>query len=315
MMNANPNPEAIAPITAPPSNTVLIANPRAGHGKGAKMIERARARLCAAGLDPEVRETTAPAHGTVLAAQARDADLVIALGGDGTLHEVVNGLFREGQPPRAALAILPAGTGNSFLRDFGIVSFEQALDRLISGTERRVDVGRFTCATPEGPRSGVFVNLIGAGFIADVCAVSQRKYKGMGAAGYVWGTLATLPALKAQMVRVTIDGVTEVRPLTMATLCNSRYTGGAMLVAPTAALDDGRLDLITAGPIGRAGLAALLPRLFQGGHLRHPAFAARLAATVTLDADPPLPLMIDGEPYGQTPLEVSMLPRALCLRI
>src|SRR5437867_3913431 len=91
-------------------NAVLIANPRAGHGKGARLIEQARTRLRAAGLEPVVHETTAPGHGRVLAEQFRDAVLVIALGGDGTLHEVLNGLFRHDQPPRAALGILPAGT-------------------------------------------------------------------------------------------------------------------------------------------------------------------------------------------------------------
>jgi YegS/Rv2252/BmrU family lipid kinase len=234
--------------------TVLIANPRAGHGKGARMLKRAVGRLRAAGRDPEIHETTAPGHATALAAQARDADLVIALGGDGTLHEVLNGLFVEGQPSRAALAVLPAGTGNSFLRDFGITEFEQALGRLLCGSERRVDVGRFTCSTPEGTRTGVFISLIGVGFVAEVCTVVQRKYKGMGAASYVWGALATLAALRPWTVRLTLDGITEQKTLTMAALCNSRYTGGAMLAAPTASLEDGRLDIITAGPISRAGL-------------------------------------------------------------
>ncbi len=309
----------------------MVVNPAAGGGKGRRRAPAILARLEAALGTLEVHETERAGHATELARAAvrTGAARVIAVGGDGTVHEVLQGLLGETAPgdrrrlaagsrrspgtsaggrPATALGVVPVGTGNSFLRDFGVDSSEEALRRIAFGKRRPVDVGRFEARGA----SGWFLNLLGAGFIADVAETTNRVFKPLGPSGYVAGVLAKLAALPRPETTIVVDGRTVFDgKLAMAAVCNSQYTGGRMWMAPNASADDGQLDIIAAGDLGRMELLRVFPSLFLGTHVSHPKVRIYRGTRVRIESVVERHLMPDGEVRGTTPVEVRMLPKAI----
>lgn len=298
-----------------PREWSLIVNPAAGRGEAARLYPLLQARLEAAGHRVTCVTTNAPGHARELARQARAAGAaaLVAVGGDGTVHEVLNGL---GNSPEAmagvALGIIPVGTGNSFLRDFGVGSPEAAVERVLAGRQRAVDVGHFTCAAGE---QGLFLNLLGIGFIAEVCLLANRRYKGWGAAGYTLAALQALLSLRSYSGTLILDGEERRGRWSMLAVCNSQYTGGAMWIAPPAVTDDGRLDVVALAGGSRLQFVRLLGDVFQGRHLGRPGVSHATARVVEIACEQPLRLMPDGEVYGTTPVRVEIWPGALQLLV
>jgi len=273
-----------------------IVNPAAGGGRSAKLAGPAIARLREHGLHVDVIASTAPGHAADLAREAYGQGYrrFIAVGGDGTAHEILNGIFTHtGAKARISLGFLPLGTGNSFLRDFSDNGAEAALQALLENRTRPVDLLRLTHAKGE-----IYAfNLLSVGFTADVATLTNRYFKHLGSFGYLLGVFLRVVQLRrrAFVLRCDEDKNWDERRCLFLTFNNSKYTGGTMLIAPHADPTDALIEFVRWGPIGRLGLLRMLPRLYDGTHIRHPLASRRAVRRVEFNLPAPIDVMIDGE--------------------
>jgi diacylglycerol kinase (ATP) len=277
-------------------STPLIVNPAAGGGRCGDRVAQVLPRLRSAELgEIEVHRTTGPGHATTLARTfaERGQRTILCAGGDGTTYEVLNGLFpRDPAAPRPRLGLLPLGTGNSFLRDLHIETEDAAIEAVCRGATRPVDVVR--ADHDEGCLH--YLNLLSVGFTSDVGALTNRWFKALGPAGYAVSTVLEVLRLRARPFPVRLDdGPLDDRPADFLSFSNSRCTGGNMQMAPAAKVDDGLLDVIRVGDLGRRQLLTTFPKIYQGRHLEHPKNEATTAARVRFELDGPVAVMVDGE--------------------
>lgn len=291
---------------------VAIVNGAAGGGRCRQRAGDAIASLRARGVAiDEPRFTDAAGHAVELSREAWKSGRrrFLAVGGDGTSYEIVNGLFPLASDEAAAgqvptLASLPLGTGNSFLRDFGVRDAEGAMALIARGRTRRVDVIR-----AEHTKGAIhYLNLLGLGFTATAGDLTNKRFKRFGAAGYVAAVLSTVVTLEHPMdvIRIDDDAHPDARPAAFLSFSNSQYTGGAMRMAPSADPGDGFVDVIRCGAIGRADLVATFPKIFRGAHVEHRLVETRRARHVEFLEPREQPCMIDGEivPLALRSLEV-----------
>ena len=295
------------------SNAFLaVVNPAAGGGRCGELAGPALERLHAAGIELQVVETRYPGQATDLTWEAYHNGVrrFLAVGGDGTAYEIINGLFPEaagGEPP--LLGFLPLGTGNSFLRDFTERGADYALEALLAHRQRPCDVIRLK------HREGVihYINLLSVGFAADVAVVTNRRFKPFGPLGYLLGVLTCLVRLRRRPFPLRVDNSPEVdrRPCLFLSFNNSKFTGGRMKIAPGADTGDGLVEYVRWGPIGRLGLLANLRRLYDGTHLQHPLAERRAARRIDFQLDRPVDVMVDGEVLTLQCEMLEVLPSAL----
>ncbi len=291
---------------------LAIVNPAAGGGRSRKMLGPALERLRAGGVAVDVAETREAGDATRMAREAygRGQRRFIAVGGDGTSYEVVNGLFPEasaGEPP--TLGFLPLGTGNSFLRDFSDRGVEHAIQSLIAGRRQACDVLRLR------HRGGVihYINLLSVGFPADVATLRARRFSGHGELGYVISIFLGLARLQRRPFPVRVDGETEFdrRRCLFLTFNNSKFTGGTMMIAPKAEVNSGMIEYVRWGAIGRLGLIRNLPKLYDGTHIEHPLAECKTVKRVEFNLESPVDVMVDGEVLTLHCQELDVLAAAL----
>lgn len=275
---------------------IAIVNPAAGGGRSAKLAGSELARLRERGLRIDVIASMGPGHASELAREAYEQGYrkFLAVGGDGTAHEIINGIFSREQPvQRIELGFLPLGTGNSFLRDFTNNGAESSVEALETGSKRRVDLLRLRHSTG----TLYSFNLVSVGFTADVGAITNRIFKPFGHLGYLLGVFVKVVQLKRRgfKMRCDDDKDWDDRRCLFLTFNNSRYTGGTMLIAPDADPTDGLVEYVRWGPIGRLGLIRMLPRLYDGTHIVHPLASRRSVRRVEFNLDAAVDVMIDGE--------------------
>jgi len=287
-------------------------NPAAGAGRSLEMLTPALDRLLAGGVVVDVAETRRAGDGTRIAreAYAWGRRNFIAVGGDGTSYEVVNGLFPEAsEGERPTLGFLPLGTGNSFLRDFSDHGVEHAIEALLAGRTQACDVLRLRY------RGGVlhYINLLSVGFPADVANLRARRFRGWGEMGYFISILLGLARLHRRPFPVRVDGEKEFdrRRCLFLTFNNSKYTGGTMMIAPQAEVNSGLIEYVRWGVIGRLGLIRNLPKLYDGTHIEHPLAERKAVQRVEFDLDAPVDLMVDGEVMTLYCEALDVLPGAL----
>jgi len=291
---------------------LAIVNPAAAGGRTRKLLNPALDRLRAGGVEVSIAETQGPADATRIARDAyqRGTRQFIAVGGDGTAFEVVNGLFPEStQGERATLGFLPLGTGNSFLRDFSDRGVEHALESLIAGRSRPCDVLRLR------HKAGIlhYTNLLSMGFSADVATLRARRFGTWGEPGYIASIFLTLARFRRRPFPVRVEGEPKFdeRPCLFLTFSNSKFTGGTMMIAPQADISDGLIEYVRWGPIGRVGLIRNLPTLYDGTHVNHPLAERKAARRVEFQLDGPVDVMVDGEVLTLHCEELDVLPGAL----
>ncbi len=297
--------------------TLLIVNPAAGHGRGKKVFERLEPRLRAEIPGLEVRFSEHPGHAVGIGRETARAgyDRILCLGGDGTPYEVINGLYAEGRPARVPeIGQIPAGTGNSFLRDFDITTPDAALEAILAGRRRRVDLVEFTYREDRAATETVLrhsLNIIGVGLIADILQLTNERLKFMGSAGYSLAVLVRLVRGMSNRITIQADGRRFDVADSALVVSNSKFTGGKMKIAPPADPSDGRADVVLFNGVNRRQIVAIFAGVFSGKHMAHPKVETLQAAAISVESDPPLRLMADGELIGWTPLRLKVLPGEL----
>ena len=291
---------------------IAIVNPAAGGGRSAKLAGEKLSQLKDAGLRIDVIASAEPGHASQLADEAyrQGYRRFLAVGGDGTAHEIINGIFtREGPVEHVELGFLPLGTGNSFLRDFTKNGAEASFEALKTEQKRSVDLLRLRHA------AGTLYsfNLLSVGFTADVGAITNRMFKPFGHFGYLLGVFVKVVQLKRRPFKMRCDGEKEwdERRCLFLTFNNSKYTGGTMMIAPDANTSDGLIEYVRWGPIGRLGLILMLPRLYTGTHIKHLLASRRAVKRVEFALEAPVDVMVDGEIVTMDLQELEILPGAM----
>jgi YegS/Rv2252/BmrU family lipid kinase len=309
---------------------LAIINPAAGGGRCGQRVSAALDRLRADGIKLETAETRAASEATQI---ARDAfrngyRRFLAVGGDGTSFEIVNGIFPDALASKDALAastdaprtttptlgFLPLGTGNSFLRDFedlavGKGGLEHAIEALTARRSRPCDVFRLTHT------QGViyYTNLLSMGFAADVAMLRHRRFQALGQFGYLLSIFLCLARLDRRPFPLRFDDQRDFdgRPCLFLTFNNSKFTGGTMMIAPDAETDDGLIEYVRWGPISRLGLIRNLSTLYDGTHTNHPLAERHAVRRVEFQLDAPVDIMVDGEVLTLQCQSIDVLPSAL----
>ena len=243
------------------------------------------------------------------------ATRLVVVGGDGSVNEVVNGLE---DAHGVELAVVPRGTGWDFARTFGIPrDLGQAVRVALHGDVREIDLGRAVYRSWAGDQtSALFANVASAGISGAIAGRANDTSKALGGKiSYYWATLAVFFGWETGMLRVSVDDEAREGRMIDVMACNGRYLGGGMMMCPEAEPDDGLFDVMLIGDVTKRDLLLVLPKTYRGKHLPHPRLEVLRGATVSVDADEPLPVELDGEQPGTTPARFEVVPRALRLRV
>jgi YegS/Rv2252/BmrU family lipid kinase len=245
------------------------------------------------------------------ASEAPRDSLLVVIGGDGTVNEVVNGVAGS----EAEIAVLPCGTGQDFGRTHGLPSrFDDAVRVALRGETRTIDLGRVEC---EGGPSRLFANVGSAGMSGAVARRANAMTKVLGGRATFFYAL-TREFLAWQNTRVVVeleDGVRREGAMHDVIVANGRYHGGGMKLAPDARQDDGLFDVVLIGDVTKVDFLTTAPKLYSGRYLSHPKVELLRGSAVTVEAAEPLPLEVDGEPVGTTPARFEVVRSALRLRV
>lgn len=286
-----------------------IINPVAGRGRSRRMWGEIRGLLHAAGIHPDETSAQYPGQAWESAAQAtRDgAGLIVAVGGDGTLHETLNGLMqaRAAQPP--ALAFVPGGTANIFARALNLPTTPERIARmLLEGVRRRIDIGQVN--------DRYYATIASTGFDAEVVSRAVRGPRWLGGRPrHAAGIVATLAAYRPRHVRMILDGREYTGPLCFLAAANTSWYGGGLHIAPGARPDDGQLAIVYATNLTRLETLDVLLKAFSGQHLRHPKVMHTAVKEARVDSDVPLGIQADGEWLGRSAAAFRVIPGAVDL--
>lgn len=293
----------------------VIVNPASGGGRTARRWPRLAAELRRLGVEFSVAATSAPGHATAIAREAiaRGARRLLAVGGDGSLHEVVNALLRQdGSVARDVLvAVAPFGSGNDWARTQRAPADPARLAAaMAAGRSRRMDLGLATCRAPDGAlRTVAFHNAAGAGL--DAAVVRATSARGPRAIAYAVALTRALTRFRAPRFRIAAAGDCQVARCLTVVAAIGPDCGGGMRLAPGAQPDDGLLDLVTVADLPLRRALALAPGLWSGKAAADPAFRHVRCAGARIASEPDCDVEADGQLIGCTPLEVGILPGAL----
>ncbi len=295
----------------------MIVNPASSAGRTARQWPEIAKRAKAHGLELDVRLTERRGHATELARAAAEsgAPLVLAVGGDGTVSEVADGLAGAGVTTE--LAVIQRGSGCDFGRTFEIPKdIDRALEVAASAPARTIDLGRVEYADRDGTTAGRhFINIASAGLTGVAADRVNRSRKPLGATiAFGWAAVATFVGYRNSRFRVQIDDEELDQICNNAIVANCRYFAGGMKIMPQADPSDGLLDVLVWGDVSKLDLALNLHKLYRGTHLGHPKATIRRARRVTVTPESPLPIEVDGEQPGLTPATFEIVPSALRLR-
>ena len=295
-------------------HAVFLVNPASGNGSTGKRWPSLQRRAHELGLDGDVLLSERPGHLTELARQAAgQGRLLVVVGGDGTVNEVVNGIAGTG----AELAVLPNGTGQDFGRTHDIpAGFDEAVRVAQSGRSREVDVGRVTYRDESGQEATrVFANVSSAGMSGAVARRANSMSKALGGrTTFYYALVREFARWRNSEVTVRVDDDERRGPMHDVIVANGRWHGGGMKLAPDAQPDDGLFDVVLIGDVTKLDFVTTSPKLYSGRHVGHPRVEVLRGAAVDVDAVVPLPLELDGEVAGTTPARYEVVPRALRVR-
>jgi diacylglycerol kinase (ATP) len=293
----------------------LIVNPVAGAGRTAKRWPQIMGLLKKIGLRFEHDLTEAPGHAIELAkSAAKDGyELVVSVGGDGTINEIVNGLYDAGNINGIMLGIISTGTGSDYIRTVGIPRHhEEACHRLMNPRKLTVDLGIAEYASNGQMVQRLFVNFAGLGFDAEIVKATTQRFKALGSVpSYLAGLLTTVLLYKNREVSLKLDGQAEDRKVCAILVSNGKYGGGGMFATPNADPEDGLFDVLIIGDLSKPDLLWSLPRVYRGTHLTHPKVSIKRAREIEIRPRQQTSLQADGELLGEAPARFHVLPATL----
>jgi YegS/Rv2252/BmrU family lipid kinase len=298
---------------------VLICNARSGKGGVAKELPDVLDKLRRRELEHEVRYTEYAGHATEIARESvRDGKrFLVAVGGDGTIHEVVNGMIEDDKPidPESVLGVISAGSGSDFIKTFGLPAAPGvAVAHLDGGGSFPIDIGKIVYQQDGREVTRYFPNIAEVGIGADVVARAQRLPRWLGPTMYL--VAFWLVMRKHKSARVTVDLVdrTYEGPANNIVVANCQFFGGGMKIAPKAAPTDGLLDVQIEHARKREAIA-MMPKVFKGEHLPHPDIEEFKRVRCHVTADRPLRIEADGEVLGHTPATFEVLKDLINLKV
>lgn len=301
------------------AKTLIILNPTSGMGRASQLWPSINIALHASGIEFDLVRTQAPRHAIAIAEQAkRDGyEMLIAVGGDGIVHEVVNGIMRatDGEPD-GTLAVIPVGSGNDFAKMVSLKrgEWQEAIQRIVAGKTRWFDVGKITADKPAigGGDVRYFANTFDTGFGAQVSRHSHIPIL-TGTAMYLVAILKTLADYSVPYLKIKLPDQVIEQKSTMTVATIGRCFGGGFWIAPQAEVDDGLLDVMIAVGLGRIGILSLLPKVMNGTHVGDPRVKFYRAPRIVIESTDPLAVECDGEvPWLDTHrLEIEVLPKRM----
>jgi diacylglycerol kinase (ATP) len=240
---------------------------------------------------------------------------LVVVGGDGSMNEVANGIAgREG----LELAVIARGTGWDFVRTYDIPrDVARAARVALHGDVREIDAGRVSFRRWDGSEgTALFANIASAGMSGAIAQRANETTKALGGkVSYLWATFAVFFPWRNDVIRVDVDGARREGRMHDVIVANGKFFGGGMMITPDAAPDDGVFDVLLIGDLTKRDLMLTLPKTYRGKHLPHPKAEVLRGALVTVDAEQPLPIELDGEQPGTTPARFEVVPRALRVRV
>jgi diacylglycerol kinase (ATP) len=269
------------------------------------------------GLTGDTLFSQKPGQLTELAAEAAGdgAKLLVVVGGDGSVNEVANGIAGL---PDVELAVIARGTGWDFVRTYDIPrEVAAAVEVALNGRTREIDLGRAHFRRWDGSEAeSIFANIASAGMSGAIAQRANETTKALGGkVSYAWATFAVFARWKTSEVRVTVGDEVRTGRMHDVVVANGRYFGGGMMMCPEAEPDDGLFDVLLIGDLTKRDLIVTLPKTYKGRHLPHPKAELLRGATVAVEAPEPLPIELDGEQPGTTPVRFDVVPKALRLRV
>jgi len=269
------------------------------------------------GLTGDTLFSQKPGQLTELAAEAAGdgAKLLVVVGGDGSVNEVANGIAGL---PDVELAVIARGTGWDFVRTYDIPrEVAAAVEVALNGRTREIDLGRARFRRWDGSEAeSIFANIASAGMSGAIAQRANETTKALGGkVSYAWATFAVFARWKTSEVRVTVGDEVRTGRMHDVVVANGRYFGGGMMMCPEAEPDDGLFDVLLIGDLTKRDLIVTLPKTYKGRHLPHPKAELLRGATVAVEAPEPLPIELDGEQPGTTPVRFDVVPKALRLRV
>jgi len=296
---------------------MLIANPTAGRRRGEQHLTRARAQLETLGQTVTTTLTESPRHATRLAkANATDFEIIAALGGDGTVNEVADGLMAVEPSDRPALAVLPAGTGNDVAQTFGLSKFETAIDALANGGTRSLDVIRVHLMRGGDTATRHALLFVAAGFAAEVIRKTGPRVKRLLGRrfSYSAGLFHALTGFHAPEFFVRWDGGERSGRMFQVCAGNTEFAGGGVMrISPGARPDDGLLNISLVDALGRLQIVRRFPSILNGRYIEDKRVDYFTGKRLEIDAVPTAELQADGDIIGTTPARIELLPSALPL--
>ncbi|MBT8069579.1 MAG: diacylglycerol kinase family lipid kinase [Gammaproteobacteria bacterium] len=291
---------------------LIIFNPKAAYGRSVKKLEHIKSRFAGLGIDAKFLPTGHPGHGKELVAGMDLAafDGLVAAGGDGTLFEVLNGLYSHPKADRIPVGLIPIGTGNAFARELDLEpdAWQEAVDLLHRGQTRLIDVVEVKAAD----LGFYYLNTLHMGFSVTAGLVAQ-KLKFFGRAAYTMATLWQVLNKRSYPLVMEIDGAVVRSDNVFVTISNSRYTGTHFLIAPGASIDDGLLDVTLLQDLSRRRLLRLFPTIYSGRHVGFEEVSVQQAKHIRILSPPGMLLGPDGEFAGKSPVDISCLQRDLAI--
>lgn len=284
----------------------VIVNPQAAAGRGLRLLPRVISTLQELDRTFHVMSTRGPGDAIEIARDFAESEvpLVVAVGGDGTINEVVNGLVGGNYQP--CLGVIPAGRGSDFARALGSPKkTEDAVRQMLSSKPRRVDAARATFADGS---SRLFVNAGGLGFDAAVAQRSHGSHLPGSTFPYLRGLIGALVAYHNIPATIVVDGTKIEAEITSAIVTNSSYLAGGMRLVPTADITDGVLDLAILRDLTKRDLVSNVPKVYRGTHVTNPKFSHHPVRSVHIATKLPAAVQLDGELFGQSPVTITVEP-------
>ena len=293
---------------------VFLVNPASANGSTGRRWPVLARRAADLGLRGDALLSERPGQLTELAAEAvrTGATRLVVVGGDGTVYEVVNGVLGAGGGD-VEIAVLSRGTGTDFARSLGLPrKFDEAVRVALHGRVRTIDAGRATFHHGEA----WFANFAGAGISGAIARDANASSKALGGrASFMVSTVKVFARWKSADVEAVVGAESRRGRMFEIVAMNGPYAAGGMRIAPDASLDDGLLDCVLFGDVTKLDFVTTFPKIYSGRHLAHPKIELVRGSTVSVESDPPLPVVLDGEQPGTTPARFEIVPGALRVRV